>query len=136
MSHEQLLSRNQVEFTEIVSVFQELDAMYQNNYSLYLDSKGWELFDMRVGRTILFFPFGQFKRFTDEMRKLKHNIINVGMANIRVNQMKQPTKAEIWSVKNLLKFYPMDDVFFFNINLQNYLNHGFKQKKQVVANHY
>lgn len=132
-NHEQLLTRNVIEFSDMVYVFHELNSVYENQFSMYLDSDGWELFDMRTAQTIIRHDFKHFRQFTSDMRKLKNDIINVGMASIRVNAFKLPKKHEVWSIKSLLKKYPITDKYIFSINLQKYLNYGFSKKIKVVA---
>lgn len=124
MNHSQLLARNHVEFSEMISVFHDLNAVYDNQFSLYLDSNGWELFDIRTAKCIIHRSFNQFRQFTTEMVKLRQDIINVGLANIRVNRQQKPNKNESWSIKSLLKIYSVQDYYFFNKNLQNYINYG------------
>lgn len=124
MNHTQLLSRNHVEFAEMISVFHDLNSVYDNQFTLYLDMDGWELFDVRTARTIFRRPFNQFRHFTSDMIKLRQDMINVGTANIRVNRQQRPNKNESWSIKSLLKFYSLQDYYLFNKNLQNYINYG------------
>ena len=124
MNHTQLLSRNHVEFAEMISVFHDLNAVYDNQFTLYLDMDGWELFDVRTARMIFRRPFSQFRHFTSDMIKMRQDLINVGTANIRVNRQQRPNKNESWSIKSLLKFYSLQDYYLFNKNLQNYINYG------------
>lgn len=128
MSNEQLINRNHVEFSDMVYVFLELNSVYDNQFTLYLDTNGWELFDIRTGKSIIHHQFKHFRQFTFDMKKLMRDIINVGSANIRVNRDRKPKPSEVWSIKSLLKIYPLSDNYLFNDNLKNYFLYGIKSE--------
>lgn len=134
--HQQLCNRNVIEFSDMCHQFHELNSVYDNQFTMYLDSNGWELFDLRIGRTILKNDFKHFRQFTSDMRRLMNNIVNVGMANILVNRNIRPKQEHVWSIKALIKLYGLTDTYLFNTNLQNYVNYGFKQKTEIMANSY
>lgn len=136
MNHEQLISRNHVEFAQMVNVFHELNSVYDNQFTLYLDSTGWELFDLRTAKVILKNDFKNFNIFTQSMKRLMNDLCNVGVANQLVNRGRKPKNNMIWSIKSLLNYYPLDDRYIYNTNLKNYMNYGFKQKAKVMADSY
>lgn len=124
MSHEQLLSRNVIEFSDLVYQFHELNSAYDNQFTLYLDMNGWELFDMRVSRPIIRHEFKHFRQFTSDMRRLYNDILNVSMANISCNRDLKPKPNHIWSVKYIIKKYSIDDSYFIGQKLKKYLQYG------------
>lgn len=125
MSHEQLLSRNKVEFAELVQIFHELNSVYNNQYSLYLDMDYWELFDLRVARPIIRHEFKHFNQFTSDMKRLYHSILMTASANIRCNRYQKPKNNEIWHIKHIIKLYTLSDSYFFGTNLRKYMSYGF-----------
>lgn len=133
--NEQLLSRNHVEFSDMVYTFHELNSVYENQFSLYLDINGWELFDIRVGKSILRNDFKHFRQFTSDMKKLMYDFCNVGSANIRLNRNQKPKPNEIWAIKYLLKHYPLSDNYLFKEKLQSYIRYGNIKEKNNSANH-
>lgn len=136
MSHEQLLSRNHIEFSELVMTFQDLNSVYDNQFTLYLDFQGWELFDLRIGKVIFRHKFQHFRQFTKDMLRLANDLTNLGMANISCNRGRRPKNSEIWSIKFLLRFYDIHDEYLFNDNLRNYLYYGFRKKEKDLADCY
>lgn len=124
MNHENLLLRNQVEMSELVSVFHELNSVYDNQYTLYLDMQGWELLDLRTAKVIFRMEFRHFRTFTQSMKKLMNDLCNVGVANQLVNRGRKPKQNMIWSIKAIMLHYSIEDNYLFNTNLKNYIQDG------------
>lgn len=134
MSHEQLLSRNQIEFSDMVYTFHELNSVYDNQFTLYLDSNGWELFDLRIGKSILKAEFKHFRQFTSDMKKLTNDICNVVLAKQRLNRHQKPKLNEVWSIKAILKHYAPFDKYFFNDKLISYVRNSSIKEKENYPN--
>lgn len=124
MNHENLLLRNQVEMSELVSAFHELNSVYDNQYTLYLDMQGWELLDLRIAKVIFRMEFRHFRTFTQSMKKLMNDLCNVGVANQLVNRSRKPKQNMIWSIKAVMLHYSLDDNYLFNTNLKKYIQDG------------
>lgn len=129
MSHEQLISKSRFDLSEVIRVFHELNAVYQSQFCIYMDSQVWELFDTRVAKTIIKHDFNHFRQFRTDMIKLMHDIINVGCVNYSIGRNRKPKPTEIWSIKSIIKYYGIDDDYFFsNKHLQNYIIYGLIKK--------
>ena len=137
MSHEQLISRNVLELADVIRTFHELNDCYQNQFTIYLDSQVWELFDTRISKTIISHKFKHFNQFTSDMRKLIRDIINVTTLGASLGRGCKPKPCEVWSIKNIVKHYGLDDRYFFsNIHLKNYIINGINNQKEDLANSY
>lgn len=130
MNHEQLLSRNHVEFSDMVYTFHEINSVYENQFTLYLDSNGWELFDIRVGKCILKNDFKHFRQFIQDMKKLQNDICNVMLSGQKLNRHQRPSKSEVWSIKALLQHYSLYDKYLFNEKLVSYVRFGSIKEKE------
>lgn len=117
MNHEYLISRNQSELAQVISVFHELNETYRNQFAIYLDSQGWELLDMRTGMSVIKLPFNQFRKLIESMRILNHDIIAVGCAVFKPRL----SSSDVWSIKRLYKTYGHDDYFFSDSRIKNYI---------------
>ena len=127
--HEQLISRNALELSDVIRAFHELNGCYQDQYTIYLDSQVWELFDTRVSKTIIRHEFKHFNKFRSDMRKLQRDIINVTILGQSLARGYKPKLTDVWSIKSILKLYDINDKYFFhNINLINYIKYGIKQE--------
>lgn len=136
MIHQQLLQRNHIYFSELVQTYHELNSVYDNQYVFYMDMNVFELFDSRVSRVIIRHKISHYRNFISDMTKLKNDIVNVGCAVIRLNRYLRPKQCEGWSIKSLLKHYPITDNYFFNQSIINYINHGKINKTKVMADCY
>lgn len=103
----QFLSRNQNELAEVYTRFRELLSV-RSHYVLYMDLNDWELFDPNVGRCIFRHSFKHLKSFTEDLIKLRHNIVEVGC--IQFSRDGLPSKSQSWSLKYLLKFYSIEEL--------------------------
>lgn len=132
MSHDQLISRNAHELANVIRVFHELNECYRNQFCIYMDSQVWELFDTRCARTIIRHQFKHFNQFTQDMIKLKHDIINVGCVNASIGRNRKPKSTEVWSIKSIINLYGFEDKYFFdNPNLKNYIIYGIVKKNSA-----
>ena len=137
MIHEQLISRNVLELADVIRSFHELNTCYQDQFTIYLDSQVWELFDTRVSRTIIRHEFKHFNKFRSDMRKLQRDILNVTVLGQSLGRGYKPKPVDVWSIKSILNLYGINDKYFFhNINLINYIKHGISKKTEVVADCY
>lgn len=137
MSHEQLISRNAVELSEVIRIFHELNDCYQEQFVIYMDSHSWELFDTRIGKTIISHEFKHFNQFSADMRKLMRDIINVTTLSASLGRGRKPKPCEVWSIKSILKKYTIKDKYFFNnIHLKNYILNGINNKEEDFADSY
>lgn len=137
MIHDQLISRNALELSDVIRSFHELNDCYQDQFVIYLDSQVWELFDTRVSKTIIKQEFKHFNKFRSDMRKLQRDILNVTVLNQSLGRGYKPKSIDVWSIKSILKLYGLDDKFFFsNINLVNYIKYGINKKAEIMADCY
>lgn len=136
MKHAQLISRNQSELAEVFSTFQELNAHYDNQLVLSLDSLGFEIFCLRTGRPIIRHEFKHFRQLVTDMRILSNTITLVFSARIRINQGIRPKQYESFAIKRILKLYTLYDDYFFNEPMRNYIIYGKLNKEQNLADSY
>lgn len=134
MIHEQLISRNVVELSDVIRTFHKLNECYQDQFVIYMDSHNWELFDTRIGKTIISHEFKHFNQFTSDMRKLMRDITNVTLLSATLGSRRKPKPYEVWSIKSIIKKYSLNDKYFFsNTNLKNYVINGIINKKEDFA---
>lgn len=95
----------------LISQFHELNEVYDNQYSLYLDVDGFELFDMRLGKSVFRSSFKHRKTFTEFLVRLKNDIIQVGC--IKYRRDGKPSSAQSWALKSLLKSYDETEISYF-----------------------
>lgn len=133
MNHEQLLSRNAFYFAEMISVFQELNRLYLEQFTLYLDSDGWELFDIRVGRSIIRHEFRHYRQFIIDMRSLHRTMSCVAFASLRLQSGKLPKPHESRAISKLSRIYSLDDEHLFSTHVQSYYIHGINKKTETLA---
>ena len=132
MNHDQLISRNALELADVIRSFHELNACYQDQFTIYLDSQVWELFDTRISKTIISHEFKHFNQFRSDMRKLQRDILNVTVLGQSLGRGYKPKPVDVWSIKAIIKLYGLDDKFFFhNINLVNYIKNGLNKKTNL-----
>lgn len=129
MNHEQLLSRNVIEFSDLVHEFQQLNQVYENQFTLYLDVNGWELFDMRIAKTIIRHEFRHFRQFITDLISLRNMICNAGMASLRLQRGKLPKAHETRAIKRLCRIYDISDTYLFNHHIKNYISYGTIKKE-------
>lgn len=129
--HEQLISRNRLELSEVIATFLDLNGTYRSQFSLYLDQNTWELFDTRTGRSIIRHEFKHFNRFTQDMKRLNRSFLDAFSAYSRLARSKKPTGQEIWSIKFLLKYYPIHDEDIFHPLIKKYLDYGNLKKTNI-----
>lgn len=134
MNHEQLISRSNYELSQLVNIFFELNSVYENQFTLYLDTRGWELFDLRKAQVIFTYDFKHFRQFTEDMKRLNRDFLNLASGSIRINRGKKPKSIEVWSIKRLLNIYGDTDTYLFNKNIINYVRIGIK-KENDLENH-
>lgn len=125
MSHEQLISRSHNELAEVVRMFHELNDCYRNQFTIYMDSDSWELFDMRTASVIIRHEFKHMITFAKDMRQLARDIVNVVCVNMSLGRGRKPTLSEVWSIKRIARIYGADDTYFFdNPNIKHYIKYG------------
>lgn len=133
MMHEQLISRNRMELSEVVASFMDLNNTYHNDYSLYLDQNGWEVFDLRCGRSIIRHEFKHFNHLISDMKRMSRALLDAFSAYSRLCRSQKPKPGEIWSIKFLLNYYDLDDEDLFHPLLKSYIENGLTKKKQALA---
>lgn len=102
--YEQFISSNRNELAEVISIFNELNAVRQKNLCLYLDSQGWEVYDQEFCLPILRSEFKHIKTLTDEMRHIRQSIIEASMIKYLPTPEK-PNRVQSWAVRHLQKIY-------------------------------
>lgn len=136
MSHEQLISRNRFELSDVIACFNEVNSTYRNYYGLFLDHRYWELIDLRLSKTIIRHDFKHFNQFVADLKRLNRSLVDAFGAYSRLSRSQKPKSGEIWSIKYLLRFYDLDDQYMFHPLLKNYIENGLSKKIEVVADHY
>lgn len=131
MNHEQFITRSNFEFSNLINMFFELNSVYDNQFTLYLDTQGWELFDLRRARSIYRYDFKHIRQFTDDMRILSRDFLNLSSGTIHINRGKRPKSHETWSIKKLMRLYGTDDKYLFNQNVINYVRNGIKKENDL-----
>lgn len=125
----QFISSNIMDIAEVVIRFKELDSLYSNNLSLYLDSDVWEIFDRRRGITIIRHDFKHVNQLIQDIKRLVQDFANVNSLNFGLSSKRTIKLHEAVSVKHLFKIYGFDNYIFRNDNLKRYLYGKFKEKK-------
>lgn len=74
--NQQFISSNQFAIAKMISTYKELIDMY-SHLTLYLDSTGWEIFDVRIGKPIFRHSFKHIKALTEDLQKFTHHYINL-----------------------------------------------------------
>lgn len=129
MMHEQFLSKYQYEIARMIQAFIELNSAYENQYCLYMDSDGWEIFDTRVGRPIFKGTIRQVGYLFTEMRKLTNDITAVFLCRSRINRNQRMKRTHFCSCKRLSKIYDLEDTYFFTERIKNYIKYGFNEEE-------
>lgn len=75
-NYQQFTSRNSNEIAALISAFNELNSLDQ--FCLYLDSNGWEIFDQKVCVAVIRHKYRHVQQVTKEIRQLTRDLIMVG----------------------------------------------------------
>lgn len=110
MNH-QFISRNQSELLNVIIRFRELTHIYQDFLTLYLEKDFWEIFDMRVGRTIFRHRFKHVSALLENIRRLEHAILEVGCIKYRIDG--KPSKVQSNCIKFLQTLYKPSEIIYF-----------------------
>lgn len=121
--HHQFTSRNHEEIATMISAFNELNQ--RDQFCLYLDSRGWEVFDMKACVTVIRHKYRHLRDLTHDLRQLDRDLYMVGSEYLRPNKMKG---AKIAIYENHLKRIYKDK---FEILFPGYER---RKKKEAMAN--
>ena len=99
------------ELAEVIAQFRDLNDLYNSNLTLTLDNFGWEIFDMRVCRTIIRHDYKKVKHLLEDIHRMKNSIIRVGCVKYRRGN--RPSSSEFWAYKYLLNMYNDSEIKYF-----------------------
>lgn len=109
--NEQFYSTKQLELANIIIIFRELTDVYNNQFTLYLDKDFWEVFDMRIGKTIFRHKFKELKPLSENMRRLTNAIIECGA--IKYMKNKKPNIVQSCALKYITRLYGEEQLNYF-----------------------
>lgn len=109
--NEQFISRNRFELSQVISEFRETTAVYQDNLSLYLDRNYWEVFDLRIGKTIFRHEFKHIKTLIDDLRRFRDAISEVSLIKFRIDKL--PSRHQSACYRYLQRFYDNQQILYF-----------------------
>lgn len=96
------------ELAELISMFHQLNEVYQKTLCLYLDSDTWEIFDQRFCVSVISHKYKHVKAMLEDMRHLQRAVVEAGTLKYRI----RPTRTQLWAVNYLKKLYPEHYNFF------------------------
>ena len=117
----QFISRNQYELSELMRTFHEVNHFYSNMFLLTLDANEWELYDCRVSRSIVRFPFKKLNDFRTYLRNLMYDMANIISLNKFYNGARKLKRLELSSCRRILNLYGFDEYFITNKSLVKYI---------------
>lgn len=120
----QFISRNSVDLSDMMHTFHEVNFYYGKQFLLTLDSSEWELYDLRVSRAIIRFPFKKLLDFTLFMKNLMHDMCTIRILDSWFNGSRKLKRTELYSCRRILNLYGFDDYFISNKKLLNYIIHA------------
>lgn len=118
MLNEQFVTRNIRELADVIIDFRELNDVCDSNLYLTLEQDHWEVFDGRVCKSILRYPFKHIRILKEEMNQLRRDFIKVGLV---AATGKPIDKTEHASIRRLYNMYGMCDFIFSTNYLKNYV---------------
>ena len=122
--YRQFIDRNSCDISDCIRLFHELNHLYDNQLILSLDSRHWEIFDLRTSRSIARIEFKHIKELRHFISTLIHDISTVGFHNSCYRGQKKLGRSAYCSIKRLLNLYGFDEYFITNRNLINYIIYG------------
>lgn len=132
----QYLSRYSSDLADMMVSFHELNHYYGNQLILSVDSKNWELFDLRISKPIVSFPFKKVFDFRLFFNNLLHDMCNAHLLNSIYMGNRKLKRTEYYSIKRILNLYGFDEYFFTNKKLINYIVYGeIKKESDYSDNH-
>ena len=133
--YQQFISRNSEELGKVLAMFHKLNHFYNNQFILSLDSDQWEIFDLRISRSIGNFKFKCLKDLFMFMYTLHHDMANSHIENMSYRGQYKLKRTSISSIKRILNLYGFDEYFFTNRKLLNYIIYGELQKENTNSDH-
>lgn len=106
--HEQFLSRNHYELSLVIQAFHELMDIFPNRFALYLDSNGWEVFDMDFAKVVIRHKFKHLSAMRSDILELCRDFANIGAC---VSLRSAPKQKTCWSEKRLLRIYTEMEIY-------------------------
>ena len=73
--YRQFIDRNSCDISDCIRLFHELNHLYDNQLILSLDSRHWEIFDLRTSRSIARIEFKHIKELRHFISTLIHDIL-------------------------------------------------------------
>lgn len=120
--YSQFIYMNREEFYQVITAFNELNEVCDNQICLYLDMYGWEVFDQRVGKTIIKHTYKHVRDLRLDILYLKHAMITVGCYLV---SRKAVTSSVTSARKRLERIY--------SINELNLIYPNYESRKEVEA---
>lgn len=111
----QFITRNSVDLMELLQTFHEVNHYYHGMFVLTIDTTHWELYDLRISRPIVRFPFKKIGAFRTYLKNLMHDMSTVRFLDSRYNGKHRLKLSELSSCRRILNQYGFDD-YFLKIN--------------------
>lgn len=129
--YSQFISRNSVELSDMMHTFHEVNSYYGKQFLLTLDSSEWELYDLRVSRALIRFPFKKLSDFTRYMKNLMHDMSTIRFLDSWFNATRKLKLTELYSCRRILNLYGFDDYFIQNKKLINYIVYAELERQKI-----